>query len=209
MPISLGQAIGRLENLKKSLASTRPFFIHHLTEWLEMARTSARGVLMERVPEGIEPAEWYRQVDYTIGLINAQLLGGDASGILLFLGREQASFEGFADTVNVVLSGEVTLRDIEEYVQAGLEGDPAGKPDITPEDRTRTALQTAFLIRKAIAAGRTNRDEQVAAFINARMQRSAAKDYYPAILDVWRETFTLVAYDALKRWVAATARREL
>ena len=206
MSQSLGRAIERLERLKKTLQNTRPFFIDRLTDWIQIAQNTARTVLFAQVPDGVEATHWHSQVDYTIGLIGAQLLGGEASGIVLYLGRQQTTFEGFSEAVGQILTGEVTLTDIEEYVKAGLEGDPAGKPDITDQDRARSPLQTAFLIRKAIQTGKSNRDEKVAEFVNSRLQQETMKQFYPAILDAWREAFSVIAYDELKHWVSRAAR---
>ncbi len=209
MSISLGQAIERLEKLRANITRTRPFFIDHLRDWMEIARSTARTVLLAQTPAGLEQEQWHRQVDYTLGLMGAQLLGGEASGLLLYLGRQQTSFDGFVDTVGQVLSAEVTFQDIVDYVQAGLEGDPAGKQDVTAEDRGRPAEQTAFLIQRALRLGtsKNQRDEKVAEFVTARLERELVRDYLPAIQQVWKETFSVLAYDAMRRWVAREARR--
>lgn len=204
--MNIATAIGRLEKLKGRLGNTRPFFIDQFASWVQLAESTARSVLATRVPDGIDADEWAAQVDYTLGLIGGQILGGEASGILLYLGREQTSLEGFSGVVSQVAAGELTLGDIEAYVSAGLEGDPLGKPDITEEDRGRTAVETAFIIRKAIASGKSNRDEAIAAFINQR-NSEAVKQYYPAIQAAWIEVFSVIAYQALREWVTGVAKQ--
>jgi hypothetical protein len=203
--VTITAAIERLETLKGRLANTRPFFIDRFSEWVQLAESTARTILATHVPEGIDQAEWTMQVDYTVGLIGAQILGGEASGILLYLGREQTSLEGFTEVVGQLTAGEVTMGDIEAYVIAGLEGDPLGKADITEEDRARTAIETAFIIRKSIASGRSQRDVAVAAFINLR-NNEKVKEYYPAILQAWVEVFSVVAFEDLRRFVAEVAK---
>lgn len=205
MAISITDAISKLQSLKGKFANTRPFFIDRFASWVHIAEETARTVLATRVPDGLDPEEWAAQVDYTLSLIGGQILGGEASGILLYLGREQTSLEGFASVVGQVTSGEVTLGDIEAYVSAGLAGDPIGKPDITAEDQGRTAVETAFIIRKAIASGKSQRDEAIAAFINER-NRAAVKEFYPAILAAWVEVFSVVAHEDLRRYVAQIAK---
>lgn len=202
---SIAEAIQGLENLKDRLSNTRPFFIDRFSTWVQLAESTARNVLATRVPDGLDPDEWSAQVDYTLSLIGGQILGGESSGILLYLGREQTSLEGFAGVVGQVAAGEVTLGDIEAYVSAGLEGDPLGKPDITEEDRGRTAVETAFIIRKAIASGKSQRDEAISAFINAR-NRDQVKEFYPAIQQAWLEVFSVVAYQDLLQYVAQIAK---
>jgi hypothetical protein len=203
--MTITTAIERLEALRGKLANTRPFFIDRFAGWVQLAEETARTVLATRVPDGLDPEEWSAQVDYTLSLIGGQILGGEASGILLYLGREQTSLEGFASVVGQVTSGEVTLGDIEAYVSAGLAGDPLGKPDITAEDQGRSAVETAFIIRKAIASGKSQRDEAIAAFINER-NRVAVKEFYPAIQAAWFEVFSVVAYEDLRRYVAQVAK---
>jgi hypothetical protein len=203
--MTITAAIEHLEKLKGRLSNTRAFFIDRLNEWIQLAQTTASTVLATQVPDGIDQTEWMAQVDYTISLIGAQLLGGEASGILLYLGREQTSLEGFTSVLGQITAGEVTMGDIEAYVTAGLEGDPLGKSDITEEDRARSALETAFIIRKAIASGRSNRDEAVSAFINQRTGETV-KEYYPAILQAWIEIFSVVAFEDMRRYVAQVAK---
>ena len=203
--MTITAAIEHLEKLKGRLSNTRAFFIDRLNEWIQLAQTTASTVLATQVPDGIDQTEWMAQVDYTISLIGAQLLGGEASGILLYLGREQTSLEGFTSVLGQITAGEVTMGDIEAYVTAGLEGDPLGKSDITEEDRARSGLETAFIIRKAIASGRSNRDEAVSAFINQRTGETV-KEYYPAILQAWIEIFSVVAFEDMRRYVAQVAK---
>lgn len=203
--MNISDAIGRLEKLKGQLGNTRPFFIDRFASWVQLAESTARDVLATRVPDGLDPEEWAAQVDYTLGLIGGQIMGGEASGILLYLGRDQTSLEGFANVVGQVTAGEVTLGDIEAYVSAGMEGDPLGKPDITEEDRGRTAVETAFIIRKAIASGKSQRDVAIAEFINAR-NRDQVKEFYPAIQAAWLEVFSVVAHEDLRRYVAQIAK---
>jgi hypothetical protein len=203
--MTITAAIEHLEKLKGRLSNTRAFFIDRLNEWIQLAQTTASTVLATQVPDGIDQTEWMAQVDYTISLIGAKLLGGEASGILLYLGREQTSLEGFTSVLGQITAGEVTMGDIEAYVTAGLEGDPLGKSDITEEDRARSALETAFIIRKAIASGRSNRDEAVSAFINQRTGETV-KEYYPAILQAWIEIFSVVAFEDMRRYVAQVAK---
>lgn len=203
--MNIATAIERLQRLKVNLANTRPFFIEQFSGWVHTAETTARQVMATQVPDGVDPTEWAAQVDYTVSLIGGQILGGEASGILLYLSREQTSLEGFGSVIGQVLAGELSLGDIEKYVSAGLEGDPAGKPDITEEDRARSAVETAFIIRKAIASGRSNRDEEIANFINQR-NSEAVKQYYPAIQAAWLEIFSVIAHQALREWVARIAK---
>jgi hypothetical protein len=203
--MTITAAIERLETLKGRLSNTRPFFIDRFSEWVTLAESTARNILATHVPDGIDQAEWTGQVDYTLGLIGAQILGGEASGILLYLGREQTSLEGFTQVVGQLTSGEVTMGDIEAYVIAGLEGDPLGKPDITEADRARSAIETAFIVRKSIASGKSQRDEAVATFINLR-NNEKVNEYYPAILQAWVEVFSVVAFEDLRRFVAQVAK---
>lgn len=198
--MTITAAIDSLEKLKGRLSNTRPFFIDRFGSWVHLAESTARTVLATRVPEGLDPEEWSAQVDYTLSLIGGQLLGGEESGILLYLSREQTSLEGFAGVVGQVTSGEITLGDIEAYVNAGLEGDPLGKPDITEEDRGRSAVETAFIIRKAIVSGKSVRDEAVATFINVR-NSDKVQEFYPAILAAWIEVFSVVAHQDLLKYV--------
>lgn len=202
--MNIPAAIGHLEQLKARLGNTRAFFIDRLSEWVNIAESTARSILATRVPDGIPLDEWTAQVNYTIGLIGAQLLGGEASGILLYLGREQTSLQGFTDIVTQIAAGELTLGDIEDYVTAGMEGDPLGKPDITEEDRNRTAVETAFIVRKAIASGKSNRDEAIIKFITQR-NREAVKEFYPGILSAWIEVFSIVAHQDLRAYVQRLA----
>ena len=203
---TIASAIERLETVKARLANTRPFFIDRFASWVQLAEATARNVLATQVPDGLDPNEWAAQVDYTLRLIGGQILGGEASGVLLYLGREQTSLEGFASVVGQVTAGEITLGDIEAYVNAGLEGDPLGKSDITEEDRGRTAVETAFIIRKAIASGKSSRDEAVAAFLNVR-NRDSVKEFYPAIQAAWVEVFSVIAYQELREWVVSVAKQ--
>jgi hypothetical protein len=203
--ISIPVAIAQLRSLREYLEHPHDFFAGRMQAWVEIAKTTALSVLTLRQPEGVEAVEWQFQIEQAIDAIGAQMLSAEHTGLLLYLGRDQTTLAGFGDTSTDILAGELTLAQIEAYVQAGLDGDPLGKPDISEEDRARPAIETAFIIQKAIKKGTTQRGDAVKEFVKGA-NGPLAEEFYVAIRQAWVEVFSVVAFDDFRVWVSERVR---
>lgn len=207
--ITIAQAISKLRLLKERLERPVDFFAGHIESWKLLAAQTARDVLAMNVPPEIDRDEFEKMAEYVAGQVAAQMLSIDAVGVVIFLGSQQGGLDlgDFQAAADGVATNTLTLQDVTAYVQAGLDGLPGGKPDITDEDRERGADGIAMDIMAAFAKRGFDgaREADVAAFTGQALF-DAAKESFPAILEAWVEIFSVVAFDDWKRWVGATAR---
>lgn len=231
MAQSVASAIGKLKKLRGELADPAPFFLSQLDtagalasefhaaaaadsgKWIGIAQQTARDVLGHSIPDNSDPEEWALLSDYIASKVGILLAPG-GHGVVIYLGSSQAEFDfGLSQTGGsgaAILATGLTLEQITDYVEAGLRGDPAGKPDITEHDLERTATRTAWNIlvafKKRSFAG--VREEKIVEFIEQR-SITAAEQFFPAIRAAWFEVFSVVAPRDFARWAEASAKRIL
>jgi hypothetical protein len=228
MPQSLASAIGKLKQLRDTLAEPTEFFTQQLDtavvpakdfaanitveagRWIGVARQIARDIIFHSASPDVDLTEWGLTADYIASLVRILLAPG-GGGVVIFLGELQAEFEFAAIFGQPALAAStLTIEQITKYVEAGLRGDPLGKEDISEHDVERTATQTAWNVmiafRKRNFAG--EREQEIVKFLQTRTTEVAV-DYFPAILAGWKEMFSVIVPRDFQAWVSATAKRIL
>jgi len=192
------EAIRWLRGVQARLNDRRSFFAEHAIEWKELAAETARMVLLANTPPDRDAGTWSKWADSIAGSVGAQLITADAAGVLIFAGRRDPGFSG--DYSGVVFS------DVVAYVAAGRDGDPLGKEDFTEEDRQKTDEQIALNIWESLIDGNSDRMKSVLAHVSDRMG-GEARELFPAILQTWKEVFSVKALADFRKWVRRQVRK--
>ena len=185
------KAIQWLRGVERRVNDRRGFFAEHAAEWRQLAEEVARQVLLSNAPADVDAGTWVRWVDGITKSVGAQLVTGDAAGILIYAGRRDPGLGDFAGVI---------FQDVVDYVAAGRDGDPLGKSDFTTEDSAKTDEQIALNIWGSLQRGNADRMAAVLAHTDDKMG-GEARVLFPAILQTWKEVFASKALADLRRWV--------
>lgn len=209
MAQSIASAVAKLKNLRSEFLDPSEIVVD-TDHWLYLARQTARDVVYFAMPANEDPTEWGLLADYVASQVRLDMATG-GRGVLISLGESQAEFE-FANVFgeNALEAGSLTLEQVTAYVEAGLRGDPLGKPDITEHDATRNAQQTAYNILLAFhkRSFSGTREQDILKFVEARSLKTA-EDHFEAIGQAWHALFSVVAPQDIAVWVERTAQKTL
>lgn len=222
MAQSIASAVTKLKQLRAELSDPSEFLREQIGSgrhagaiaaagrWSELARQTARDVVYFALPPNEDPTEWGLLADYVASQVRLELATG-GRGVLISLGESQAEFS-FTSVFgeHAPEPGTLTLEQLTAYVEAGLRGDPLGKPDITEYDAARDAQHTAYNILVAFhkRSFSGTREQDILKFVEAR-SLSVAGEHFEAIGQAWHALFSVVAPQDVAAWVQKTAQKTL
>jgi len=199
----LAGVIERLKGLREELGSPVVFYAEHRDDWLKFAKAIVRQAMLNLRPIGVDHEMWIRQVDLAAARVSVDLLGEDEAGVIVALGSSSAD-----DPMFEAIDGNLSLDQIEAWVQAGHGGQAGGKR-LDERDALLSDEKIARNVLYAMKLGKPGTDRLRAAileYIGGEIAEQAER-LYPEIRKAWVDLFSVKCASDWREWVAGRAKK--
>jgi hypothetical protein len=202
------QLLSDVRDFEAELAAPASFYARHREEYFQQARLIAMQVLGLSRPPEIKVEEWKRKSDRIIDRIVTELLAG-GDGVVFNFGPADGNVTGERPS-----SQTMSYEDIKEWIRAGIKGEPGGKRITAIDDEVMSkkgvdgvasVVMKAFYSKKPDPRYARLRSAIQRYFIGARAVESTP--LLDSITIAWREHFSVVIPQDLKRYAADLCRR--
>jgi hypothetical protein len=196
---TIPELLAKLRRFEAQITNPVEFYARQIPVWRELARTLTEQTVRNLIPPNAQPSIWNAKASQLASRVVGYPIEGPGGTIAISPETERPN-------PNIQSVG---IRDIHQWVEAGLEGKPGGKDLIAAEmkrpgiNKNKSTPQIAWRVFQVIRHQGDNW-ERLRMHILEFMQsddKSDATNLMRAIMEVWIKTIIPVAQEDWKRWL--------